>query len=130
MENDGYSYNELVLKSFGHPQHAGALSVAGPQHIGQAQESAHGSRVILRCHFDGQRISEMRFSAWGCPHFIAAAEMLCAALETRTLAELGTFDIRDIQKVLAVPVEKTGRILTLEDALEALKASLSQAKGR
>lgn len=130
MENDAFGYNELVLKSFANPRHAGVLSVAGPQHIGQAQESAHGPRVVLRCHFDGQRISEMRFSAWGCPHFIAAAELLCAALESRTLAELGAFDIRDIQKVLAVPVEKTGRILTLEDALEALKASLSQAKGQ
>ncbi len=128
MADRDVAYNERVLECFSAPRHAGPLTPGGPVYSGRAQESAAGARVVLLCHSDGDHISEMRFSAWGCPHFIAAAEWLCRELESQPLAQLNEFDIRSVQRLLAVPVEKTGRILTLEDALEALKASLSQPK--
>jgi len=68
----------------------------------------------------GGVLEAMRFRAWGCPHVIAAAEAACATLEGRPVAELLEFPISGLMENLAVPVEKTGRILVLEEALRSL----------
>ena len=129
MVNSVAGYNDSVVARFNKPPHAGVLSPGpGTAHHGRAEESPRGPRVLLSCRIDSDRLTQLRFSAWGCPHLIAAAELLCEELELRTVAELDDYDIGNIHKVLAVPVEKTGRILMLEDALEALKASLSRSR--
>ena len=65
-------------------------------------------------------ITAMRFRAWGCPHTIAAAESACAGLEGRPVSELLEFPASGLMEKLPVPVEKTGRILVLEDAIRSL----------
>ena len=129
MVNSVAGYNDSVIERFNKPPHAGALTPGtGSVHYGRAEESPKGPRVLLSCRLDSDRLTQLRFSAWGCPHLIAAAELLCEQLELRTIAELDDYEVGNIRRVLAVPVEKTGRILTLEDALEALKASLSRSR--
>ena len=60
----------------------------------------------------------MRFRAYGCPHVIAACEAsLCADFEGRKPGRRPTSSIQTrLCERLSVPVEKTGRILVLEDA--------------
>ena len=77
-------------------------------------------RLQLSATATGGTISAMRFRAWGCPHTIGVAEAVCGALEGRPIADLLEFSARDLMEDLSVPVEKTGRILVIEDAVRAL----------
>ena len=51
---------------------------------------------------------------------IAAAEAACAELEGRDAVQLLEFSASGLMQSLSVPVEKTGRILVLEDAVRSL----------
>ena len=77
-------------------------------------------RLQLSAAIADGRIATLRFKAWGCPHSIAAAEAACAALEGGPVEALLEFSARDLMEYLSVPVEKTGRILVLEDAVRSL----------
>lgn len=64
-------------------------------------------------------IGAVRFQAYGCPHFIAAADWIAERLEGRPLEALGAPQIAAAQAELGVPIEKLGKLLILEDALAA-----------
>ncbi len=66
----------------------------------------------------------MRFEAWACPHVIAAAEAVCRHFEGSAVIELEKFPSAQIMLDLAVPVEKTGRILVVEDTVRSLRAAI------
>ena len=70
----------------------------------------------------------MAFRAYGCPHLIAAAEAACAELEGRDAVELLEFPASDLMQSLSVPVEKTGRILVLEDAIRSLGRVITETE--
>ena len=75
------------------------------------------------------RLASLRFRAKGCPHLLAAAEALCRDLEGKPVTALETPFGADIMRRLSVPVEKTGRILVLEDVAAALYRQLATASG-
>lgn len=108
-------YGPEVRRLFGAPAHAGRLD---PARVGAAGD-AEASVQLFAQVADG-RIVAMRFLARGCPHLIAAAEATCVALEGRNAVEFNEFDASAIRDRLAVPVEKTGRILLIEDAVRLL----------
>lgn len=115
----GEPYSDELRRLFAHPEHAGEVQ-GGVQGVAEQQ----GVRVRLTmAHFD-DRIDKLRFQAWGCPHLLAACEWFCATVETRSLAELRDFERSELMQSLAVPVEKTGRILVLEDAVRLLWAAV------
>ena len=66
----------------------------------------------------------MRFRVFGCPHLVAAAEWICNHYEGRPVTELGNRSVDEIMRTLQVPIEKTGRILLLEDTLSLLAEKL------
>ncbi len=113
MSTDPYSTRTREL--FAHPAHAGLLE-RGPVVYADAQDV----RLQLSAEAAGGVLEAMRFQAWGCPHVIAAAEAACAELEGRPVADLLEFAVSGLMANLAVPVEKTGRILVLEEALRSL----------
>ena len=108
-------YGPLVRVLFEKTEHAGEIA-------GGVTASAEGPevRVQLFARLDGKTVRRLRFRAWGCPHVIAAAEYFCKNHEGSGLSELEAFDVSEIIEKLPVPVEKTGRILVLEDAVRAL----------
>ncbi len=108
-------YSARVRELFAGTQHAGDLEGALVSEL-----SDQGVRLRLALHHDGGRIEALRFLAWGCPHVIAACEAFCAAFEGRPVADLWDFDVQQIMRDLSIPVEKTGRILVLEDAVQSL----------
>jgi len=108
-------YSSLVRAYFARPEHGGKLA-AGTT----ALVAAQGVRIELAATCDGGRLQALRFRAWGCPHVIAAAEAFCREFEGAPVAALEGFSAGAIMDKLAVPVEKTGRILVLEDAVRAL----------
>lgn len=113
-------YSPLVRRLFENPRHVGVLEGAA---VGQAAEP--GVRVSLYARVDGDAIQTLRFRAWGCPHVIAAAESVCESFEGRPVADLADFETSEVMRTLSVPVEKTGRILVLEDAIRSLGSRLT-----
>ena len=113
MSSDPYSAS--VRKLFANSAHAGALEGGH-----EAAIDDQGVRLSLTARVAGGLVEAMAFQAYGCPHVIAAAEAACAELEGREAVELLEFSTSDLMQSLSVPVEKTGRILVLEDAIRSL----------
>ena len=109
-------YSARVRQYFAKPNHSGELSGAI-----SAVVDAPRARLHLTMTTERDQIRALRFRAWGCPHLIAAAEAFCSEFEGNRVAALQTFAAADLMKSLAVPVEKTGRILALEDAVRQLE---------
>jgi NifU-like protein involved in Fe-S cluster formation len=113
VSNDPYSAR--VRELFTSPAHAGVLE--GGLAVALADQ---GLRLGLTARVADGRIEAMAFQAYGCPHVIAAAEAACAELEGRDAVQLLEFSATGLMQSLPVPVEKTGRILVLEDAIRSL----------
>ncbi|MDH3338504.1 MAG: iron-sulfur cluster assembly scaffold protein [Gammaproteobacteria bacterium] len=113
MSTDPYS--KRVRDLFDVPAHAGSLDGASTVEV-----SDQGVRVRLYAAVVDAEIRALRFQAWGCPHTIAAAEAFCAGYEGRPVVDLLDFSVSDLMQSLSVPVEKTGRILVIEDAVRSL----------
>ena len=108
-------YSAKVRQLFAGPAHAGELE-------GGVTVSVIDQEVRLRLSATSASgdVSAMRFKVWGCPHVIAAAEAVCGALEGRPTGDLESYTVADVMQNLPVPVEKTGRILVIEDAVRSL----------
>ena len=115
----GDPYSPAVRNLFAAPAHAGVLE-DGTAILVEDQ----GVRVELSAQLEQGRLAAMRFRAWGCPHLIAATEWACAHYEAGPASALESFPTARIMEDLAVPTAKTGRILVLEDAIQALGRSL------
>ena len=121
----GDPYNPETRALFADPIHIGGLQneyeLAAQA---TASESAGGARLQLAVGLVDGKLQECRFLVFGCPHLVAAAEWLCRNSEGGTLAGLAAFRAADCMGPLDIPVEKTGRILLLEDAIRLLTEQL------
>ncbi len=122
MSSDPYSAEVRAL--FAAPEHGGALDDAFC-----AVVDDQGIRVRLFAAVEEGIVTELRFQAWGCPHLIAAAESFCAEFEGRAINDLLEFSASGLMQSLSVPVEKSGRILVLEDAVRSLGSVVRGASG-
>lgn len=111
----GDPYSPAVRELFAAPAHVGDVDGGKTAFVDD-----QGVRLQLSVRASGTGIEAMRFRAWGCPHLIAAAEWLCDYYEGRPLSALADFPHAPIMENLAIPTEKTGRILVLEDTVRAL----------
>lgn len=114
--NDPYSKQVRAL--FRAPAHAGRVDGGLETRVYD-----QGVRILLTLLATGGRVQAARFQAWGCPHLIAACEAFCQAVEGRAVADLCDYSAAALMQSLAIPVEKTGRILVLEDAVRSLGAA-------
>lgn len=117
-------YNALVREYFRQPRHAGPLPPGGARRA-EASLAQPGARLHLAAVVDGGTVLAMRFGAYGCPHLIAAAEWLCRRCEGAGPEVLDGLPRNELISALSVPVEKTGRILLLEDTLGQLQEKLT-----
>jgi hypothetical protein len=62
-------------------------------------------------------VKSVLFKAYGCPHTLAVAAWVAERLRGRGRADLAPGTPADWAEALAVPVEKLGRLLIVEDAL-------------
>jgi NifU-like protein involved in Fe-S cluster formation len=108
-------YNSTVRAYFAEAEHCGDVNDGA---VGYFEDQ--GLRIRLSAEVEDGMITRLGFRAWGCPHVIAAAEAVCRQFEGRSAAELEQFASGQIMRDLAVPVEKTGRILALEDTVRSL----------
>ncbi len=90
-----------------------------------------GEETWVRFHLtvaDGI-VKAARFKAYGCPHTLAVAEWLTGQLPGRKQGEGAPGDPTSWAERLAVPIEKLGRLLVVEDALLACFARGSGKSG-
>jgi len=60
------------------------------------------------------------FQAWGCPHTLAVTAWVTGQLPGRSMMDLVPGTPSAWLNALEVPVEKLGRLLIVEDALQAV----------
>jgi len=108
-------YNRTVRAYFADTEHCGDVRGGA---VGYFEDQR--MRIRLSAEVEGGMITRLAFRASACPHVIAAAEAVCRQFEGRTASELEQFASGQIMEDLAVPVEKTGRILALEDTVRSL----------
>ena len=119
-------YSELVKRYFANPVHAGQLpDEYNNAVVGEAAESETGARVILHAVVDRDTVRILRYQVFGCPHLIAAAEAFCDQAEGQSVSTLLELDVPGLMDKLTIPVEKTGKMLILEDAVKALHIKLT-----
>ncbi len=115
-------YNSLVRNLFENTLHAGILADAV-----SVRKSEQGVHIEISAISGDGTIQRLRFRAYGCPHVVAATEAVCAEYEGQAASQLEEFSIADLMQRLAVPMEKSGRILVLEDAVRLLWAALRES---
>jgi hypothetical protein len=94
-------------------------------HRGRAGREADGALVEFELEIDAGTVKSARFSAYGCPHTVAVAAWLCEMLEGQKLERFSPGSPAEWAEQFAVPTEKLGRLLVVEDAL---RAALSPAR--
>lgn len=118
-------YSPTVRALFAEPRHGGRLSGDGTFSVHTGDRSA-GAEVALSARALDGAIQELRYLAWGCPHLLAACEYTCRKLCGRSATELAPVAHNELAGILELPVEKTGNLLLIEDAIRALKSKLIQ----
>ncbi len=119
-------YSNRVRAYFVNPVHAGYLQKPYSFIVSAAADDRQGNTIQLVAGIDGDSLQELRFRALGCPHLIAAAEYFCGLFEGRTTTSLQEFDPSETVRALQIPLNKTGRILLLEDAVQSLRQKIGE----
>ncbi|MCZ8132307.1 MAG: aminotransferase class V-fold PLP-dependent enzyme [Steroidobacteraceae bacterium] len=84
---------------------------------GEAREPLTGTHVRWRLRVVGGRIVEARWRARGCPHTLAACEIVATRLHGLVPGDL-RLDTPGIAQAIGAPPDKLGRLFVIEDALQ------------
>jgi NifU-like protein involved in Fe-S cluster formation len=111
-------YSSVVEEHFTHPRQVGTLTGHFETVLsGAAGQREHGTEVVFHIGVNDERIGELAFQAFGCPHTIAACSVLTELLVGRPVDSLDDVRPDELAALIGLPVEKTGRMLVIEDAL-------------
>jgi NifU-like protein involved in Fe-S cluster formation len=109
------NYSALTLHYFETAKCAGVLS--GPAvRRGAAGSRAHGTWVQFDVQVNGEVVQAARFLAFGCPHTIAVAAWVAEHAVGHDFRAALPETVQNLSERFAVPVEKRGRLLIVEDA--------------
>ena len=108
-------YSELTRRYFEAAGNAGEL--AGPGVFrGVAGSRAQGIWVQFDVQIKAGAVAAAKFLAFACPHTIAVAAWLTEQAVGRAVTPLLPESVQALRDRFAVPVEKMGRLLLIEDA--------------
>lgn len=122
-------YSSEVRRRFESPGGAGEFDARAPglAVAGEAEDRALNIWVRFEVEVVDAVIREARFRVYGCPHTIAAASWAAEWLRGRSADALSGLDVQRVRQELALPTEKLGKILRIEDALAACRDRLEAA---
>jgi NifU-like protein involved in Fe-S cluster formation len=124
-------YGSEVRRRFSAPARAGALPPTARNVVtGVAEDQSLRFWVRFQVELTGTRIDRVRFTAYGCPHSLAAADWLAFELEGKPVDAMTRIDLDDLAARLGLPREKQGTLLRIEDALGACHRQAVAGKGR
>jgi NifU-like protein involved in Fe-S cluster formation len=120
-------YNEQTRRLFETAARAGVL--AGPLvHRGAAGNREYGTWVQFDLQTASGILTDARFLAFGCPHTIAVTAWVAEQAVGQPLIRRLPDSVQAISLQFAVPVEKLGRLLIIEDAwLAAIDSAITEA---
>ena len=98
-------------------QDAHWLAQGGRRVSGEAGTEAQGTWVRFHLLVHDDCVKDARFQAFACPHTVDTAAWLCERLRGRRRSDLGAGTPAQWAEARSVPVEKLGRLLVVEDAL-------------
>ena len=108
-------YSELTLHYFETAHGAGTLT--GPDvYRGAAGSREQGTWVQFNVQIVDGDIRAVRFLAFACPHTIAVSAWVAEHAVGGALRAALPESVQDLSERFAVPVEKRGRLLIVEDA--------------
>jgi NifU-like protein involved in Fe-S cluster formation len=108
-------YNELTRRYFELPTNVGELSGARVFR-GAAGNREQGAWVQFDLEYESGILRAARFLAFACPHTIAVSAWLAEQSIGKTLIRALPQSVQELRDRFAVPVEKMGRLLIIEDA--------------
>jgi cysteine desulfurase len=94
---------------------------------GRAGRRSDGTCVLFELKIAHATVKSARFSAYGCPHTLAITSWICEVLEGAPLQAGPPGSPEEWMEKFAVPAEKLGRLLIIEDALRAALGSERRA---
>jgi NifU-like protein involved in Fe-S cluster formation len=112
------NYNPITLRYFEAAAAAGVLTGRGMLR-GAAGDRARGTWVQFDLQAADGLIQAARFLAFGCPHTIAVAAWVAEHAAGCELRAALPETVSQLSERFAVPVEKRGRLLIIEDAWRA-----------
>ena len=119
------NYNEATQRYFETAPGAGVLGGPGTFR-GAAGSRAHGTWVQFDVQVNAGVIQTARFLAFGCPHTIAVSAWVAEQGVGPLLTAALPHSVQELSDRFAVPVEKRGRLLIIEDAWVAALTSALQ----
>ena len=125
-------YSSEVRRRFPAPARAGAIPPdAGDTVAGSAEDQSLRFWVRFQVELEGPRIGRVRFHAYGCPHSVAAADLVAAELEGQAVDAMKAIDLEDLASRIGLPREKHGKLLRIEDALgDCYRQAVARNDGR
>ena len=109
------NYSELTRRYFSSAANAGELTGPGVFR-GAAGSRAQGTWVQFDLQIKAGTVSAARFLAFACPHTVGVSAWLAEQAVGKPLRPGLPESVQALQERFAVPVEKTGRLLIIEDA--------------
>jgi NifU-like protein involved in Fe-S cluster formation len=109
------NYSELTRSYFETAAQAGELTGRGVFR-GAAGNHAQGTWVQFDLQIKAGAVSAAKFLAFACPHTIAVAAWLAEQAVGRQLQPTLPESVQALRDRFAVPIEKMGRLLIIEDA--------------
>ena len=123
------NYNDLTRNYFESAANAGELMGPGVFR-GAAGNREEGTWVQFDLRIKNGAVSEARFLAFACPHTIAVAAWLAEQAVGGRLQPMLPESVQALRDRFAVPVEKMGRLLIIEDAwLAAVLPAIDYREG-
>jgi hypothetical protein len=122
------NYNELTRRYFESCSSVGELKGRGVFR-GAAGNRDQGTWVQFDLECESGTLRAARFLAFACPHTIAVSAWLAEQSVGRALSGALPESVPSLRDRFAVPVEKMGRLLIIEDAWRAAAAPAIDYRG-
>ena len=119
-------YREVILDHYKNPRNHGTIEDADAHADGQ--NPLCGDEISIDVDFDGDTISDVKFSGRGCAISQAASSMLMEMTKGRTAEEVAALDKDELLAEIGVPLTPV-RLKCAMLGLTTLKVALHKAKG-
>jgi NifU-like protein involved in Fe-S cluster formation len=107
-------YSATVGEYFARPVRPGGTDLRG-----EAGSERAGTQICVAADLVGERLQNVGFRVFGCPHTIALAHRAAELLEGAPATLLRDLPLEELAQEFNLPVEKTGKLLIIKDALTA-----------
>lgn len=117
-------YREEIIERWRYPRHRGIMP--SPDLQGERVNSFCGDEITLFLRLDEAKKSvvEVRFTGEGCALMAASADMLCEAVQGKTMEDVKKFSADDLLQLYGEP-PTPGRLACVLLAHEALAGALA-----